>query len=77
MSEWGNPPGVSQVSCTEYIGVGGERGGLVLEHLWTHVVGRSNERRRHVSRSHENTRDAEVAHFDDVVLHENVPACTQ
>ena len=33
MSEWGNPPGVSQVPCTEYIGVRGERG--ELKHLST------------------------------------------
>ena len=26
MSEWGNPPNVSWVSFTEYIGKGGERG---------------------------------------------------
>ena len=31
MSEWGNPP--ARVSCTEYIGVGGERG--ELKHLST------------------------------------------
>jgi hypothetical protein len=33
MSEWGNPPGVSQVPCTEYIGVRSERG--ELKHLST------------------------------------------
>ena len=33
MSEWGNPPNVSWVSCTEYIGVGGEPG--ELKHLST------------------------------------------
>ena len=31
VSEWGNPP--ARVSCTEYIGVGGERG--ELKHLST------------------------------------------
>ena len=33
ISEWGNPPSVSWVSCTEYIGVGGEPG--ELKHLST------------------------------------------
>ena len=33
MSEWGNPPGVSQVPVTEYIGYRGERG--ELKHLST------------------------------------------
>ncbi len=33
MSEWGNPPSVSWVSHTEYIGMRGERG--ELKHLST------------------------------------------
>ena len=33
ISEWGNPPVIRQVPCTESIGVGGERG--ELKHLST------------------------------------------
>ena len=33
MSEWENPPGISQVSIAEYIGYGGEPG--ELKHLST------------------------------------------
>ena len=33
MSEWGNPAGISQLLCTEYIGVQSKRG--ELKHLST------------------------------------------